>query len=110
MGILSFAATSKAASQKKSTIKALRLEVWEMVWRVWWRFGLLRRGNKNKDSNGEGVEGTSERGGKWRKVMDGVVALTAAMYWAVELAAYWAVAAEFVFCVLKTMIVTEKDG
>ena len=39
-------ATSKAVSQKKSMIKALSLEVWERVLRVWWRFGLLRRGIK----------------------------------------------------------------
>ena len=41
-----FEATSKAASQKKSMIKALSLEVWDIVFRVWWRFGLLRRGIK----------------------------------------------------------------
>jgi len=91
-------------------IKALSLELWEMVCRAWWRFALLRRGNKYMDSKGEGVEGTSEMGGRWWKVMDGVEAFTAAMYWAVELAAYWAAEAEFVFCVFKTMMVREKDG
>ena len=78
-----------------------------MVWRAWWTFGLLRRGTKYINSGGKRVEGTPEMGGRWRKVMDGVAASTAAMYWAVEPATCWAVDAE---CVFKTKIVMEKDG
>ena len=82
-----FEATSKAESQKKSMIKALSLEVWEIVFRVWWRFGLLRRGIKQQSSTGEAVlGGTSEMGERWWKVIDGVVELTVVMYWVVELA------------------------
>ena len=82
-----FVATSKAASQKKSMIKALSLEVWEIVLRVWWRFGLLRRGIKKLSSTGEAVlRGISEMGGRCWNVIDGVVELTVAMYWVVELA------------------------
>ena len=84
-----FEATSKAASQKKSMIKALSLEVWDIVFRVWWRFGLLRRGIKNFRSTKKVVlGGTSEIGGRWWKVIDGVVELTVVMYFVVELATY----------------------
>ena len=84
---LGFEATSKAASQKKSMIKALSLKVWEIVLRVWWRFGLLRRGVKNFSSSKEVVlGGTSEIGGRWWKLIDGVVELTVVMYLVVELA------------------------
>ena len=84
-----FEATSKAASQKKSMIKALSLEVWDIVFRVWWRFGLLRRGIKNFRSKKKVVlGGTSEIGGRWWKVIDGVVELTVVMYFVVELATY----------------------
>nr|POE57453.1 hypothetical protein CFP56_06522 [Quercus suber] len=82
-----FEATSKAASQKKSMIKALSLEVWEIVFRVWWRFGLLRRGIKKLSSTGEAVlRGISGMGGRRWNVIDGVVELTVVMYWLVELA------------------------
>ena len=84
-----FEATSKAASQKKSMIKALSLEVWDIVFRVWWRFGLLRRGIKNFRSTKKVVlGGTSEIGGRWWKVIDGVMELTVVMYLVVELATY----------------------
>ena len=84
-----FEATSKAASQKKSMIKDLSLEVWDIVFRVWWRFGLLRRGIKNFRSTKKVVlGGTSEIGGRWWKVIDGVVELTVVMYFVVELATY----------------------
>ena len=84
-----FEATSKAASQKKSMKKALSLEVWDIVFRVWWRFGLLRRGIKNFRSKKKVVlGGTSEIGGRWWKVIDGVVELTVVMYLVVELATY----------------------
>ena len=84
-----FEATLKAASQKKSMIKDLSLEVWDIVFRVWWRFGLLRRGIKNFRSKKKVVlGGTSEIGGRWWKVIDGVVELTVVMYFVVELATY----------------------
>ena len=70
-------------------INALSLEVWEIVFRVWWRFGLLRRGIKNFRSKKKVVlGGTSEIGGRWWKVIDGVVELTVVMYLVVELATY----------------------